>query len=485
MSSVKVRVKVIEDNTGIKSEIPVLLTEQGELSSVTDYILKLEAEGVSASLINSVLQAISLLLDYMEANKNLFNDPEILFQTFAKRLYSGTIGEDGIDPSGLYWIPTSTKNIDRHIQRLTDFTDWLSKKQGTVQLNPLREATSHERRLNYAAWFRKNQNDYLGHIEDKSINQTIRRARTLKGRTPLSRVENDALAFPQNYWVKFYKEGIGGAKDPRVAIRDKLILLLMHGGGLRESEALSLWVTDVFEDIDDPDTAVVRIYNEVEGKAPYGWHSRKGISTRKAYLKEQYGRIPRIKMNGTARLGWKNRISDHQDNYIRVQWFPTDYGKLFMLLWKNYQKYRASVECHHPYAFISFHHKAFGNPYTLNAFHQSYATGLKRINLAPNKSKGLDPHGHRHSYGRRLEQAKLNPLVIRRCLHHKSLDSQLPYTTKSEQEVSNALNQATQQLANPDFKVQELEWEKLTEYTFEDIDPYGYFTGKHPKLRGK
>ena len=190
-------------------------------------------------------------------------------------------------------------------------------------------------------------------------------------------------------------------------------------------------------------------------------------------------------MNGTARLGWKNRISDHQDNYIRVQWFPTDYGKLFMLLWKNYQKYRASVECHHPYAFISFHHKAFGNPYTLNAFHQSYATGLKRINLAPNKSKGLDPHGHRHSYGRRLEQAKLNPLVIRRCLHHKSLDSQLPYTTKSEQEVSNALNQATQQLANPDFKVQELEWEKLTEYTFEDIDPYGYFTGKHPKLRGK
>lgn len=116
----------------------------------------------------------------------------------------------------------------------------------------------------------------MGHIEDKSINQTIRRARTLKGRTPLSRVENDALAFPQNYWVKFYKEGIGGAKDPRVAIRDKLILLLMHGGGLRESEALSLWVTDVFEDIDDPDTAVVRIYNEVEGKAPYGWHSRKG-----------------------------------------------------------------------------------------------------------------------------------------------------------------------------------------------------------------
>lgn len=485
MPSVKVRAKVIEDNTGIKSEIPVLLTEQGELSSVTDYILKLEAEGASASLINGVIQAISLLLDYMEVNKNLFNDPKILFQTFAKRLYNGTIGEDGIDPSGLYWIPTSTKNIKRHIQRLTDFTDWLYRKQGTVQLNPLREATSHERRINYAAWFRKNQNDFLGHIEDRTINQTIRRARTLKGRTPLSKIENYALAFPQNYWERFYREGIGGAKDPRVALRDKLILLLMHGGGLRESEALSLWVTDVFEDIDDPENAVVRIYNEVEGKAPYDWHSRKGICTREAYLKEQYGRIPRIKMNGTARLGWKNRISDHPENYIRVQWFPADYGKVFMLLWKTYQKYRASVECHHPYAFISFHHTSFGNPYTLNAFHQSYAAGLKRINLVPNKSEGLDPHGHRHNYGKRLEQANINPLVISRCLHHRSLDSQLVYTKKAEQEVSEALNKATQQLANPEFKVEALNWEKLTEYGFSDIDPHGYFTGQHPKLRNK
>lgn len=485
MPSVKARAKVIEDNTGIKSEIPVLLTEQGELSSVTDYILKLEAEGASASLINGVLQAISLLLDYMEVNQNLFNDPKILFETFAKRLYSGTIGEDGIDPSGLYWVPTSIKNVDRHIKRLTNFTDWLSRKQGTVQLNPLREATSHERRLNYAAWFRKNHSDFLGHIEDKTVNQTIRQARILKGRTPLRNIEDNALAFPQKHWEQFYREGIGGAKDPRVALRDKLILLLMHGGGLRESEALSLWVTDVFEDFNDPDNAVVRIYNEVEGRAPYDWHSHKGIYTREAYLKEQYGRIPRIKMNGTARLGWKNRISDHVDNYIRVQWFPTDYGKVFMLLWRNYQKYRACVECHHPYAFISFHHKSFGNPYTLNAFHQSYASGLKRLNLTPNKSVGLGPHGHRHNYGRRLEEAELHPLTIRRALHHSSLDSQLKYTSKAEQKVSDELNNATKKLANSGFKIKELDWEKLTEYGFDDIDPHRYFTGKHPKLRGR
>ena len=41
-----------------------------------------------------------------------------------------------------------------------------------------------------------------------------------------------------------------------------LMLLLMHGGGLRESAAIMLWVTDVLEDPYDPEKAIVRIYNE-------------------------------------------------------------------------------------------------------------------------------------------------------------------------------------------------------------------------------
>ena len=485
MPSVRVYATIVEDNTGIKSQLPVLLTEQGELSSVTDYVLKLEADGVSASVIKGFLQAVSLLLAYMEANKDLFSDPKMLFQTFAKRLYSGTIGEDGLDPSGLYWVPSSTGNVNKHIYRLTAFTDWLAKKQGSEPMNPLRDATPHEQRLNYAAWFRKNQNDFLGHIEDKSINKTIRKARTLKGRTPLTKTEDDAISFPETHWETFFKEGVGGAKDPRVALRDKLVLLLMHGGGLRESEALTLWVTDVFEDPYNPDNAIVRIYNEIDGKAPNGWRSRSGTTNREAYLKEEYARIPRIRMMGTQRIGWKNKLPDNKDNYIQVQWFPTDYSKVFMLLWKNYQKYRASVECHHPYAFISYHHSAFGEPYTLNAFHSSYAAGLKRIGLEPSKAQGLDPHGHRHNYGRRLERSGLNPLVIRRCMHHKSLESQTVYTGKSQQEISDELTQATLQLANPESKVKSLDWKTLVEHGFEDIDPQGYFTGKHPKLRGK
>lgn len=485
MSSVKVRATIVEDNTGIKSQLPILLTEQGELGTVTDYLLKLEADGMSNSVMNGFLQAVSLLLDYMEENRGLFDDPKLLFQTFSKRLYTGTIGEDGIDPSGLYWVPSSTSNVNKHIHRLTAFTDWLANRQGTASMNPLCDATPHEQRLNYAAWYRKNQNDFLGHIEDKTVNKTIRKARIIKGRTPLTKTEDDAIAFPEKYWEDFYINGIGGASDPRVALRDKLILLLMHGGGLRESEALTLWVTDVFEDPYEPDSAIVRIYNEIDGKAPSDPEVRSKNQNREAYLKEKYARIPRQRMKGTAHLGWKCRVVDDKDNYIQVQWFPTDFGKVFMSLWKNYQKYRANIDCHHPYAFISFHHSAFGNPYTINAFHDNYANGLKRIGLEPSKAEGKDPHGHRHNYGRRLERSGLNPLVIRRCMHHKSLDSQIPYTGKGQQEISDELTQATLQLENPESKVKALDWKALVEHGFDDIDPQGYFAGKYPKLRGK
>lgn len=313
MAVVSVRATVVEDNTGIKSEMPILLTEQGELGAVTDYLLKMEADGNSISMMKGFIRAVTLLLNYMEANHSLFNDPKILFQTFAKRLYTGTIGEDGLDPSGLYWVPTTRENANKHVSRLTAFTSWLANKQGAVSMNPLREATPHEQRLNYAAWFRKNQNDFLGHIEDKSINKTARMARTIKGRTPLAKTDDDAISFPEMHWEKFFLEGVGSAKDPRVALRDKLVLLLMHGGGLRESEALTLWVTDVFEDTYNHDSATVRIYNEVEGKAPYEWKSRSGSQTREAYLKEQYARIPRIKMSRTAHIGWKCRVIDHKD----------------------------------------------------------------------------------------------------------------------------------------------------------------------------
>ncbi|WP_223934102.1 hypothetical protein, partial [Aeromonas caviae] len=37
---------------------------------------------------------------------------------------------------GLYWVPSSTDNVNKHIHRLTAFTDWLANKHGAEPMNP-------------------------------------------------------------------------------------------------------------------------------------------------------------------------------------------------------------------------------------------------------------------------------------------------------------------------------------------------------------
>lgn len=488
MIATKVIAQVVQDSSGVTTEIPVILTDEGILESVTDYVLSLHLNGTSLSTINKHIKSIILLIEFMGANKGMFEDPEEMFSVFISRLYSGTVGEDGLDPSKLYWIPASAGTVSNHINNLTNFTNCLADKGLGKQINTLRAASRHEECLQYAAWFRRNQNDFLGHIRDKSISETIKRARSIKGRSPLAKTDDDAISFPASKFEEFYIYGLGGAKDPRVALRDKLVLLLMHGAGFRRSEALALWVTDVFEDPSDPGRAIVRIYNETEGAAPNGWKSRKGVKTRAAYLKEKYGRIPRVEMQSTEQLGWKSKVLDHKDGYLEAYFFPEDFARLFMSLWRQYLTYRASVECHHPYAFISFDTRYLGRPYTYTAFDKNYAAGLRRIGLETNKSEGLGPHGHRHNYGRRLAHADLNPLIIKKCMHHKRIDSQVVYTLKSNALVSQMLSDASMRLESEDVGGKptiSFDWKTLTEYGFEDIDPSGNFTGKNPQLEKK
>lgn len=94
--------KVARDNTGIHEEIPVILTEFGPLQPLIQYVLK-HRHMLSESNTTKLVQAVGLLIDYMEANHAAFDNPKELFNTFVQRLYSGTVGIDGNDPSDLYW----------------------------------------------------------------------------------------------------------------------------------------------------------------------------------------------------------------------------------------------------------------------------------------------------------------------------------------------------------------------------------------------
>ena len=486
MQIVKVIAKVVDDNSGVFTEIPILLDQNKEpIKPLVEYALKLKRDGMSQSSINNYIKATHLLFEYMTANVSGFNSPQALFEGFSSRLYTGTIGDDGLDPSGLYWLPSSKQVASLHINALSKITDWLTDKYGVISMNPLVETDNLTQRLNYVAWFRKNRHNFLGHIKDKHINSTVRYARSVQGRRPLGKQSQYAIEFPECHFESFYFNGLGGAVDRRIVLRDQLILLLMHGGGLRESEALHLWIEDVLIDPFNPNSVKVRIYHPEDGKAPNNWRGRSGKTTRAAYLKEKYALSPRNGLIGKKHVGWKSRVTDSKDEYLEVHWFPTVFGEVFAKLWRDYTRLLTKVERNHPYAFVSFHRQHTGNPYTLNAFHDSYRQGLKRIGLKPCKVAGLSPHSHRHSYGRRLRRAGVQEIVIKKCLHHASLESQVVYTMPTIKEITASLDIATEQLLNPTEPVEQIgtpSWEVLTEHGFNDIDPLELFTGKHPKL---
>lgn len=163
MEVVRINAKVVLDDSGVFTEIPVLLDLNKEpVKPLIEYALKLKRDGMSQSTISNHIKATQLLLEYMTANVSGFNSPQSLFESFSSRLYTGTIGDDGLDPSGLYWLPCSKQVARSHINALSKMTDWLAEKQGSISINPLVEADSLTQRLNYAAWFRKNQHNFLG-----------------------------------------------------------------------------------------------------------------------------------------------------------------------------------------------------------------------------------------------------------------------------------------------------------------------------------
>ncbi|WP_330207347.1 gamma-mobile-trio recombinase GmtY [Pseudomonas sp. AM14(2022)] len=487
MPALNTYAKIVVDNSGFRSEIPILLTEQGVVTPLLDYLLLMHAER-SQGWLSMVVKATKLLVEYMEANEGMFSSPRVLFQTFAARLYSGTVGDDGLDPSGLYWIPASTANANKHLNALKGLTDYLADHHGVDHMNPLITANTHDQRLMYAAWHRRNQNDFLGHVANKTVNDTVGRVRYVKGRRALSRVEDDAVAFPEPLFERFYLEGLGGAKDRRCAVRDQLIAIMMHGAGLRESEPLHLWVQDVTDDPHDDTKVIVRIYHPEDGKAPDGWKSRTGKSNRSAYLREVYALPPRNRLRGTKRVGWKNRSPDHRDGFIQLYWFPSDFSRLFLKLWREHLRYLVGVERYHPYAFVSYEKKSLGQPYTLNAFNENYAAALARLGMLPAKVEGRSPHGHRHAYGRRMTRAGIDPVMRKKALHHSSLESQAVYTSPGIADVSHALTEASQRLeASPEPQGSPVSsftnWDELLKTGFEDIDPAGLLSGANAKLR--
>lgn len=494
MDLVTVRAKVLSDATGSISEIPVILTSDGPFLPLVDYVLWRQHDR-SVSWMRKVVHDVALLLRYIQTNADSFQDSENLFHSFIQRLYSGTVGPDGSDPSGLYWKPADHRVIGTILTRLTDFSCWLADRQAGNVLNPLRSASSYDEIVAISASMARKDRAFLGHIQRSISHIPVDAGRsTLALRSPKVSVSDDAVAFPEKHFEDLLLNGFRlfrgqGSLQRRLNIRDCLITLLMHGAGFRLSECFHLWVDDVKPHPLDSSSAQVRIHHPSLGDAPDDWFDERGRSikcNRAAYLAGKFAMKPRNELMGTSYAGWKDPNLDG-NYYMEAYWFQPELGKLFWHLWKKYLNELISLPRTHPYAFVVYKSGTAGDMYSIDNYKQAHRLAISRIGLIPSKDLGTTPHGHRHAYGRRLMRSGVSPQIKQRALHHKSIASQAIYTAPSATDVNNALNAATQTLeliaaegrhVRPIFDLK-----KLLAYGFEDVDPDGLLSGPDPKLR--
>lgn len=412
--------------------LPALMTSQGILVSLLQY---LSEKNRSNSWRAKVTTAVGTLLDFIALSGIPFENPTMLLKSFRTALKSGTIDLDLEDPTGLYWPNRSHEHVDDIVSLLTGYTDWLILQPGHsgVVLNPIREATKHEEKLNWCAYHHRQDNKLLSHLtSDEERDQN--RFRREVGREKASPVILDEVKrFPQEHLDTLLDEGFVRAssrsvhKHMRIDYKSQAMTLLMNAGGLRKSELFHIYLDDIEID-EERCEAIVRVHHPSKGKAP-----EKGYKNRQDYLLRKFRMKPRTDYLKSESLhaGWKAPTTNKQMFFV-VQFYPPSRSQEFLLAFQNYLLYqRVDARGRHPYAFTN----TKGRPETIKNFQRLHTQAVERIGLSCCKHQGTSEHGHRHAYGYRLAENGFSQLDIKDAMHHAHPDSCLVYLQKTDREV--------------------------------------------------
>lgn len=433
LNSVCVEANVRLDSTGIWVSLPAIVTEDGLLRSHLDYLLA--HRNKSWSWQDRSAFAIRLLIDYTKQNEGCFDSPYELFREFANCLYTGTVGEDGKDPSWLRWKPRKDDDAGFLINLITDYTDWLAQQheEKKFQINPQVKPTRYEEWLGLAAHYQRKRRAFLSHLWANKPDPSYYRL-VMPRKVDRSQGVESKKSFPEGriddlLWKGFVRYGFDTSDkiDERLDLKNVLITMLMHFGGLRISECFQIWVEDItpWED----GTALVKVFHPAKGKR------NKNSPSRREELLRRYNLKPRFEYpkSHTLHAGWKELKEDNEDlHYVVVWWYPQSAGQIFNKLWRLYLTYqRYPDEGMHPFAFTT----RSGAPHSINGYNQSLKRAVERIGLLFSKENGTTAHGHRHAYGQRLSDAGCSSLIIKNALHQKSIESQQVYTQLTDKQM--------------------------------------------------
>ena len=455
---------------GQEGGIRVLVTEDGIVYSLYEFVERHRDK--SPEWQRKTVRAVGLLYDFYCALPPLAGlaGQRQFLSKYIETLLAGTVDFESSDPLGLFWPPQTRDAVREVITYLIPFLDYVLDASGGNTLNPLIAASFGERMAAFRRFDKQNNHSLLQHL---GLADTARmRAQFVRMHEPPRRHNVMAArppAFPSEHlgpllWEGFAQRGASETDPPwdRWHLRDQLLAVLGAGGGVRASDALHLFTTDVTEDPARHGVAEVRLYHPVDGAAPL--HRKLGTRTterptRTEYLNARFGLKPRTQLTGAERVGWKNLLLEvgAPHYYTTVHWLTSDWGQLFWQLYKLYVRNVLPRGLNHPYLFVNLttHCKSdigkpiFGEPYRLASYvgiDGAFARAVQVIGLEPRKGTGTTSHGLRHAYAQILNSAGIDVKIIQICLHHKSPDSQAVYTQIGAAGVNRALEIARSSL---------------------------------------
>lgn len=423
---------------GSEIKIPGIYTEDGILLSHIRYLASNAFK--SQSWMERSAFSMILLIKFMIANQGAFNSGKKLLCAFTHSLTIGTVNpETGEDPSQLFWMPRKLEDANQILAHITKYTDYLANQDGYENslINPFRTANSTEQRLNWCSYYHKQAHVFLNHLSKSIDTKNIFLVRTIRARAN-SKIDTELVVrFPESKIEDFFNHGLikpftseNTNFVERFDFKNQAITILLHFGGLRKSEALQLYLTDIHID-NVRNESVVRVYHPADGESP-----DKRYKTRREYLQKQFFLKPRMDYSKSERqhCGWKDPLLTDRRGFFQVIFAPPSKAKDFLEVWANYLKYQRvdpPEDFNHPYAFTN----NCGHPETIKNFQRLHANAVRRIGLESSKYLGTTEHGHRHSYGYRLSEYGFSQIEIQKCMHHKSHDSCLVYLKPCIQDI--------------------------------------------------
>lgn len=426
--TLKLAVFYTDTASGNQLPLPAVYTQSGILISHLRYLAWYSER--SDSWREKSVFSIRLLIDYIEATPK-FDKASSLLKNFTESLVTGTIDFQNSDDSlGLFWKPRNLTDANNILFHITHYTDFLAVQERYEQnrINPFRDATNWEQRMNWCAYYHKQANVFLNHLSSHAEAKKAAAQKRLVYTPVQLIISNDkAERFPEDKLEGLIHNGFLLKKQ--IDYRSQAMTMLLNYGGLRKSEIFHIFVSDITIHPNHEDEALVRVYHPIYGTSPD--HKYK---TRSEYLLSETNYKPRNTYRLTERLysGWKNPLLTSTDGFFEVIFNPTHKAIEFLQTWVKYLKFqRIEPVNFHPFAFTN----DSGEPDTIKNFQRRHKRAVERIGLECKKDYGTTEHGHRHAYGYRARNLGLSQVELQKAMHHKSPNSCLVYIKPTSDDI--------------------------------------------------